>query len=93
MLSAMSRVSDRVPVKGGGVEGRKMSMSTSSLPPGLRYPTSKSSRAGREQMRARKLDDEMIASSIQTDSRAVEGDQKFLVPEFNTLNRTTLENA
>ena len=93
MLSAMSRVSDRVPVKGGEVEGRKMAMSTSSLPPGLRYPTSRSSRTGREQMRARKLEDEMIASSIQANSRTVEGDRNFLVPEFNTLNRTTLGNA
>ena len=62
---AVIRVIARIPVKGGEVEGRKMAPSIP-LMRDPRNPMSRSSRTCREQMRARKLEDEKGVSSIQT---------------------------
>ena len=88
----MGRKNDKVPLKGGEVEGRKMATSTSSPLLGLRHPTSRFSRTGREQIRARNLEDENenTSPSIKTDSRTVEGNEGYS-PYLNQSKSSTAQ--
>lgn len=61
--------------------------------PGSRCPISRSSRAGREQTKARNLEDEMVPRPIQRFKNRRKREGTLLIPEFDTFNRTTLENA